>query len=323
MISNPTDIDDVVEVGAEGLASLRSPADLYLRWERQHWSVEKLDVSRDKPGWDALRAFARGELLGGMTELHAGEVCVTETLTPLIDHAPHPVQRMYLATQIADEARHVRFFEDYVAAVSGPLVPDGDAPFTASFDPALRRATLAVREQDGDPGAWYAGIVYYHVIAEGILAATTLRSMLALLRSLGALPVLREGLVNVARDESRHMSFGFGCAREGVLEGHGDRIVAALMEAIPLAAEVIVGPERHCHAPMLRPALLARAAQLTGGWDFARTKMRRNLRLVGVATLDADACGAWDEARERALDAYEERWDDVHPVRRAGAIPTT
>jgi ribonucleoside-diphosphate reductase beta chain len=180
-----------------------------------------------------------------------------------------------------------------------------------------------VREQPGDEGTWYAGVVYYHVIAEGILAATTLRSLLQLVRGLGVLPVLTEGLVNVARDESRHMSFGFGCAREGVLNGHGDRVAAALMEAIPLAAEVVVGAERRCHAPILRPALLARAGQLTHGWDFARTKMRRNLRLVCLPGLDGAACEAWDDARERALDTYEARWGEPHPVRRAAAISTT
>jgi ribonucleoside-diphosphate reductase beta chain len=324
MTTDLADIDDVVEVGTEGAASLRSPSDLYLRWERQHWSVERLDVARDAEAWDGLRAFAKGELLSGMAELHAGEVCVTETLTPLIDFAIEPVQRMYLATQLADEARHVRFFQDYLGAMSGPLAaePALDSPFSANFDPALRRATAAVREQAGDPGAWYAGVVYYHVVAEGILAATTLRSLLALVRGLNALPALTEGLVNIARDESRHMSFGFGCAREGVLNGHGDRVTAALMEAIPLAAEVLIGAERRCHAPLLRSALLARASQLTHGWDFARTKMRRNLRLICLPSLDGDACAVWDSATERALDTYEERWGEPHPVRRAAAIPT-
>jgi len=321
------DIAEGLEHDGPDAISLRSPSDLYVRWERQHWQVEAVDVGRDHVAWMHLRPFVRDELRSGIAELHSGEVCVTETLTPLIDFAPTSAQRLYLATQIADEARHVRFFSDYSARVTdadraGPAVGDEpQGPYMDRFDPALRRATLAVRERPDDPGAWYEACVYYHFITEGVLASTVLRSMLALLRNIGTLCALLEGLVNVARDESRHISFGLGAVRDGVAAGHAERIEAACLEAIALAAHVLVGPERRQPAPIFPAALKLRAHQLAGQWDFARTRMRRNLRVADLVSFDSAACAAWDGACSHALDAYATTWGEEHPVRRTASNP--
>lgn len=323
-----TEISDVVEVGQEELVSLRSPRDLYTRWERQHWSVEQLAAGGERERWLGLRRFVRDELCGTMAELHDGEVCVTETLTPLIDFAPRPEQRLYLATQIADEARHVRFFETYLAEVVGSEWGSGQraaagSPYSVVFEPALRQATLAVRERPGDPGSWYTAIVYYHLVTEGILAATALRSTLELLRAMDSLPVLSEGIVNVARDESRHMSFGLGSAREGVRRGYGDRVAEAYLHAIGLAAQVLVGPDRHTPRPIFAVARAARARQFEGQWTFARTKMRRNLRVAGLGFIEAEACADWDAACTQALDAYASQWGEEHPARGATPVGST
>ncbi|KAA2250145.1 hypothetical protein F0L68_39055 [Solihabitans fulvus] len=319
-------IGDIPATADERATRLPTPLDLYSRWERQPWSVADVRVARDLDTWRALRPFSRQELLNALAELEVGEVCVTQTLSSLVDHAPNPDYQLYLCTQLADEARHVRFFQSYLGEVVG--IGDGSAEgqalaeatdYATVFEPELRRTTEAVRTGGGDLDQWFTALAHYHLVTEGILATTALRTTRQLAKRLG-LAALDEGLANVTRDESRHVAFGLLAARAGVRDGHRELIADAYLSAVALAVEVLVGPQRKTAAPSLRPALLQRAAQIETQWELARDRMIRQLSLIDLRDLRDRAERVWADARSAALDSYQERWGVEHPVRRAEGI---
>ncbi|HEV2370662.1 MAG TPA: ribonucleotide-diphosphate reductase subunit beta [Streptosporangiaceae bacterium] len=310
-----SDITETVVAARDAVTS----RDLYFRWERQQWSVAALDLAQDTATWRELRPFVRAELLSALTELEVGEVTVVETLSSLVDRAPTHDDRIYLSTQMADEGRHVRFFQRYLreaAAISGEGLADS-ADYTNHFAPELRKVTSAVWSQ-GDRDSWYEALVYYHLITEGVLAATALRTTRQLARRL-PLPALAEGLANVTRDESRHVAFGMLAAREGVAAGFAEPVRRAYLHGLELAARVLVGPLREQAVPAMRTALALRAGQLRAAFEVARDRAVRQLAHIGLPDAVAEAAAVWDTALEAALDAYEEHWAAPHPVRVAAA----
>src|SRR5260370_17162675 len=97
---------------------------LYRRWEKQQWAVSDLDFSQDKADWLSLPEGVRQVTQNTMTLFFIGEQAVTDTLAPLLHAAPREDERIFLATQIADEARHTVFFQrffDEVLGVGGGL----------------------------------------------------------------------------------------------------------------------------------------------------------------------------------------------------------
>src|SRR3712207_8215694 len=81
---------------------------LYDLWERQQWRVQDLDFTQDRVDWherfDDEERFAR---MYGLSSFFIGEQRVTAELGPLMRAAPDEDMRVFLSTQIADEARHV------------------------------------------------------------------------------------------------------------------------------------------------------------------------------------------------------------------------
>src|SRR5438034_7318706 len=95
-VGDLSDIVDIADVPSDGATALPSSDDLSARWERQHWSVAELDVTRDRPGWQGLKQFTRRELRNGLEELEVGETCVTQVLGPLVELAPRFADRLFL-----------------------------------------------------------------------------------------------------------------------------------------------------------------------------------------------------------------------------------
>ncbi|MFJ1702301.1 ribonucleotide-diphosphate reductase subunit beta [Kitasatospora sp. NPDC088346] len=320
----PDITDEAVEEPAEKVGRLATSADLYRRWERQQWSVAEVNPRRDAAGWQALRPFSQEQLLGSLAELEVGEVCVTQTLGSLTDHPQTEDDRIYLCTQMADEARHVRFFQTYIEDACGVPLHEQEgreleaaADYATVFAPELTRVTSEVRV-DGSPEAWYRALVYYHLITEGVLAATALRTTRFLAKRL-RLAALEEGLTNVTRDESRHVSFGLRAATDGVNNGYREIITDSHFEAVDMAAWVLIGPARHNPSPAIPAALASRAAQLQGSVDIGRERLLKQLRIIGLPELVERVDQAWSAGIDKALDAYQARWDAPHPIRAAAA----
>jgi ribonucleoside-diphosphate reductase beta chain len=215
------DIDDVYVQMDYLLQSRPTPLDLYNRWENQNWSTQTLDFSEDRIHWEGLaQGFEeiRTELQHTFTLFFIGEQAVTDTLSPLVHAAPDEPSRIFLSTQLVDEARHSVFFSRFfkeVVGIEGGL-PEAleslrdrtvDA-FRVIFDTDLVDVTERVRTNPADYAAWVEGITVYHLVVEGMLALTGQKYLLGLVREMGILPGFYTGFTAVARDESRHVNFG-------------------------------------------------------------------------------------------------------------------
>src|SRR3989440_12765537 len=113
------DIPDVESQMAH-LRGKKIPAEsLYRRWETQQWAVCDLDFGQARKDWAGLSEGLQVAYRRTMTLFFIGEQAVTDTLSPLLFAAPREDERVFLATQIADEARHTVFFQRFFGEVLG------------------------------------------------------------------------------------------------------------------------------------------------------------------------------------------------------------
>src|ERR671915_144400 len=199
--------------------------DLYLRWERLNWQVGELDFSHDRADWLALDNEHKERLLWTLAAFYVAEQRVAATLTPYVTAAPRLEQKIFLTTQCVDEARHAvffdRWFQEVVAAGDGDLarrlrssrqwVGPGFAPL---FDEYLEDISCELRAHPDDLALFAKAIAVYHIIIEGVLALTGQKFILAWARNNQILTGFRAGFTAVARDESRHVSFGARVIRD-------------------------------------------------------------------------------------------------------------
>ena len=120
------DVEDVYQQMDHMMQARPSPLDLYNRWEKQQWAVADLDFSQDKEHWTNLKDFPGigDQLQQTWTLFFIGEQAVTDTLGPILHAAPTEEDRIFLSTQVVDEARHTVFFMrffDEVLGISGGL----------------------------------------------------------------------------------------------------------------------------------------------------------------------------------------------------------
>jgi ribonucleoside-diphosphate reductase beta chain len=295
----------------------RDALDSFARWERQQWTLFNLDLGADRLAWEALPGLVAEQLRVGIDRFFLGELAVTETLTPLAHAAPSPEERFFLCAQLADEARHTLFFLRYLEAVGDEAsinerwaaAPDH---FSELLDEELRTVTDAA---GGDPAAWYRAVTLYHLVVEGVLAVSGQRSLLEWSGRFSGLAMLRDGLHNVARDESRHIRFGVGALKIGAASGYGEAIAEQLLLSLDNAVRVVVRPEYAF--PVLLPGKVRAEVVQTA---------ERQLRLVRGALLGrvqriglddsrvAAIAAAWDDAEAAAFDDYRSRHGRAHPL---------
>ena len=320
------DVDDGEEVrgdaraGRTGDGRAPEPRALYNQWEKQQWSIAQVDVARDRSQWEALKPFTRRELLTSLNELEVGEVFVSRTLSTLVGYAPSDPDRLFLSTQVADEARHALFFQDYLHEAVGLDQTSGeggseqeDSVYSRLFEPTLRASLDGVAASGGDLALWHTAVVEYHLVTEGILAAAALHLTRQIARRF-SLPALEEGLTNVIRDESRHFTYGLAATRRAVEGPLRERMAEVYTAGVGSAARILVNPYRKAATPVLRPALVQRAALLSAQWDLTKQRALRQLPLIGLADLREETGKVWDRGIESALSEYAENWGAPHPV---------
>src|SRR3954462_5735815 len=101
-----------------GEAHLLSYNELYRLWERQQWSVYALDFSQDRVDWhERIPPDERFQRMYGLSSFFIGEQRVEAELGPLMRAMPDEDMRIFISTQIADEARHVAFFNRFYEEV--------------------------------------------------------------------------------------------------------------------------------------------------------------------------------------------------------------
>jgi ribonucleoside-diphosphate reductase beta chain len=250
--------DPALMEAADTTADVRllSYAELYSLWERQQWQTQELDFTRDREDWhERIGKEERFQRMYGLSSFFIGEQKVAEELGPIMRAAPTEDQKIFLCTQIADEARHVRFFERFYREV-GVLESDDlsemleqtsehlNENFGRLFDEMLKKRTDRLSVEPEDTEALVEAITIYHMVIEGMLALTGQHFIMDYNEEQGTLPAFVEGFGNVARDEHRHVAFGSVFLREKAREDERYKaaIQRTLQETLPVADGVLSPP---------------------------------------------------------------------------------
>jgi ribonucleoside-diphosphate reductase beta chain len=238
-------------------AKLLDYFELYRLWERQQWLTQELDFSQDRVDWhERIGAEERFQRMYGLSAFFIGEQRVTDELGPIMRAAPTEDQRIFLSTQIADEARHVRFFDRFYSEVGVYDRGDGVADrlrqteehlnpaFNELFEGMLKKRVDRLAAEPDDVEGLVEAITLYHMIIEGALALTGQHFIIDYNEREGTLPAFVEGFTKVARDEHRHIAFGVrfltDMARED--DRYREAIQRTIAESLPVAEKVLDPP---------------------------------------------------------------------------------
>jgi ribonucleoside-diphosphate reductase beta chain len=250
--------DPALQEGADrGEAKLLDYAQLYGLWERQQWRTQDLDFSQDRIDWhERIDPEERFQRMYGLSAFFIGEQRVTDELGPIMRAAPTEDQRIFLSTQIADEARHVRFFDRFYSEVGVYEGGDGVAErlrmteehlnpaFNQLFDELLRERVDRLAAEPGDTECLVEAITLYHMVIEGVLALTGQHFIIDYNEREGTLPAFVEGFTKVARDEHRHIAFGARFLTEMARADtrYRDAIQRTIADSLPVTEKVLDPP---------------------------------------------------------------------------------
>jgi ribonucleoside-diphosphate reductase beta chain len=284
----------LLEASDRGEAKLLSYRELYLLWERQQWRTQDLDFAQDRVDWhERIPPDEREARMYGLSSFFVGEQRVAEELGPMMRAAPTEDMRIFLCTQIADEARHVQFFDRFYSEV-GVLEADDltgrlqetsehlNPEFGAMFDEALKQRVDRLAAKPEDLETLVEAVTIYHMVIEGMLALTGQHFIIDYNTEVGTLPAFVEGFLNVARDEHRHVAFGARFLREMANEDprYGEAIQRAMGEVLPLA-EAVLRPK---WVPEDTPDDFELfGATLEETRAFAAKALERRLKVIGLA----------------------------------------
>jgi ribonucleoside-diphosphate reductase beta chain len=280
------------EAADRGQGDLLSYADLYRLWERQQWRTQDIDFSQDRIDWhERIPPEERFQRMYGLSSFFIGEQKVAEELGPMMRAAPTEEMRIFLCTQIADEARHVAFFNRFYAEVGvlesdnleGRLVETSEhlnPKFNVLFDEMLRSRVDRLAREPEDLEMLVEAVTLYHMIIEGMLALTGQHFILDYNERQGTLPGFVEGFNKIARDEHRHVAFGARFLREMVERDarYGEAMQRTLVECGP-AADGVLEP----------PWYVEGETELFGGYTIDETRvfamkcLERRLKVIGLA----------------------------------------
>jgi ribonucleoside-diphosphate reductase beta chain len=226
---------------------------LYELWERQQWATQDLDFSEDRVDWhERFDDDERFQRMYGLSAFFVGEQRVAAELGPMMRAAPEEDMRLFLCTQIADEARHVAFFDRFYSEV-GVLETEGleerlaetsqhlNPEFGELFDEMLKRRVDRLAVEPEDLECLVEAVTIYHMVIEGMLALTGQHFITDYNERMGTLPGFVKGFTLVARDEHRHVAFGARFLRDMARRDprHTEAIQRTLAEVAPVADGVL------------------------------------------------------------------------------------
>jgi ribonucleoside-diphosphate reductase beta chain len=286
----------VLESADRGEVHLLDYEQLYELWERQQWATQDIDFTQDRVDWhERIPEEERFQRMYGLSSFFIGEQRVAEELGPMMRAAPTEEMRIFLCTQIADEARHVRFFnrfydevgvlesktlQDRLAETSEHLNPQ----FNVLFDEMLKGRVDRLARAPEDLEALVEAITLYHMVIEGMLALTGQHFIIEYNEEQGTLPGFVEGFNKIARDEHRHVAFGARFLHEMAAQdaSYGDAIQRTIAECAP-AADGVLTPKWYVEGE----------TELFGGISpddtraFALKCLERRLKVIGLAPVPA------------------------------------
>jgi ribonucleoside-diphosphate reductase beta chain len=208
------------------------------------WNPADIDFSQDRADWEAMEGERRKAILRLTARFLAGEEAVTLDLLPLvlaIARQGRLEEEMFLTTFLFEEAKHTDFFSRWVREVAGsPRLPPAPEASIQLFDVELPTAMNALLT-DQSPVAIARASVTYNMVIEGVLAETGYQNYHQSLAVNGLMPGLCAGLVNIKRDESRHIAYGVYLLSRLVAEDEAvwPAIEQRMQELRPLVDEII------------------------------------------------------------------------------------
>jgi len=282
-------IDDVLAFIDRGIENMPSYMDLYRRWESQQWSVGDLDFTLDRQDWLKATDLEKKATLWSHRLFFNGEERVTATLAPFVWAAPTPEIEIFLSTQMVDEARHTVFFDRWWREVVGTeskdlkellaeIRPDTNEGYNTLFYERLPSTAQRMASNPRDFDAFVEGVTIYHIIVEATIALTGQRFELESMRDLGTTDRgFYRGFTAVARDESRHVSFGIKVLQEAVRENperYAPLIQRTLVECLPLVAGTLEPPD---------PKYISEFGHTESEiLQFALESLNKRLRAIGI-----------------------------------------
>jgi Ribonucleotide reductase, beta subunit len=282
-------IDDVLAFIDRGIENMPSYMDLYRRWESQQWSVGELDFTLDRQDWLKAKDIEKKSTLWSHRLFFNGEERVTATLAPFVWAAPTPEIEIFLSTQMVDEARHTVFFERWWREVVGTdakdlkellaeIRPDTNEGYNTLFYDRLPSTAQRMASNPRDFDAFVEGVTIYHIIVEATIALTGQRFELESMREIGTTDRgFYRGFTAVARDESRHVSFGIKVLQAAVREDperFAPLIQRTLVECLPLVAGTLEPPD---------PTYITEFGHTESEiLTFALESLNKRLRAIGI-----------------------------------------
>jgi ribonucleoside-diphosphate reductase beta chain len=272
-------------------AALLDYRQLYELWERQQWATQDIDFAQDRIDWhERIGPEERFQRMYGLSAFFIGEQRVAAELGPMMRAAPQEDMRLFLCTQIADEARHVAFFDRFYSEV-GVLESDNledrlaessahvNREFGVFFDEMLRARVDRLGAEPEDLETLVEAVTIYHMVAEGMLALTGQHFIIDYNERVGTLPGFVQGFTLVARDEHRHVAFGARFLRD--MARRDERYLTAIqrtLEEVAPAADGVLRP------PWVRgddePTLFGVSVAETR--EFALRALERRMRVIGL-----------------------------------------
>jgi ribonucleoside-diphosphate reductase beta chain len=285
----------LLESADRGQVQLLDYQQLYELWERQQWLTQELDFTQDRADWLSFPPEERRQRMYGLSSFFIGEQRVTEELGPMMTAAPTEDMRVFLSTQIADEARHVRFFDRFYSEV-GVLEADTltgrldetsahlNPAFKTLFDEMLGSRVRRLATDPTDIEAFIEAVTLYHMVIEGMLALTGQHFIIDFNEREGTLPGFVRGFNFVARDEHRHVAFGSRFLRDVVAEQpqYKKNIQRTLEESLAIADEVLRPP--WVEDPDTYEYFGVSLDETRG---FAALALTRRLKAIGLAPVTA------------------------------------
>lgn len=282
-------VADILQSIDQGLVHLPTYRELYYRWERQQWQTQEIDFLSDRIQWEDMSDEERAAHIATLATFFQGEACVTDALAPYVLAAPDEEMRIYLTTQLVDEARHTVFFDRFfrdVLEIDTASLEESLSLAQEHINPATRRILLEelpqtanrLRQEPQNLTNLIEGVVLYHLIVEGTMALAGQRALLEHFRQEHVFPALCVGMTALTRDESRHVLFGVRFLRDMLQSDpqHANVIRRAINYYAPIALEGLTFP-----------AEIIQRMQENGddpwkSFRYGRDSLRKKLKVIGL-----------------------------------------
>jgi ribonucleotide reductase beta subunit family protein with ferritin-like domain len=279
---------EAVEI-QEFVANPRPFRALYEHWERHQWSPFEIDFSVDADSFAALDEQTRTRLVWVFAHRFHAEFNVAALLAPFLLAAPDYDVQLLLATQVADEHRHIesllRVYSEVFGVQGGiqavkALADSQLDPVAATLYDALDGVVRAL-ESSRDEDTFLRAVVAYHLLAEGSIGRTNQTFVATQFDRVGPFPGLRQAQRLAVRDEVRHIGIGVSYARRRIArDGQPARaLITELVDGFHALGEHLLERTSPELAGDFAEAYGAKPATL---WAEVQRQLRLRLRSLGL-----------------------------------------